>query len=154
MIRRTQNSTRTGALFAYATLCRSRPRPFGVDGGGRVELAPVGDVELDPVALLAGAGDGVPFDYLGAGGAGDVEEGGIELGATGDHRVEALAAGEREGDLATRWRGHDDVVDRLPARDRGRIAAEARSAEHTSELQSLMRIPYAVLCLQNNKSPL
>src|SRR3546814_372193 len=27
--------------------------------------------------------------------------------------------------LATRWRGHDDVVDRLPARDRGRIAAEA-----------------------------
>src|SRR3546814_16548233 len=27
--------------------------------------------------------------------------------------------------LATRWRGHDDVVDRLPARDRGRIEAEA-----------------------------
>src|SRR3546814_9696527 len=28
----------------------------------------------------------------------------------------------------------------------------ARSEEHTSELQSLMRISYAVLCLKNNKT--
>src|SRR3546814_8242867 len=27
----------------------------------------------------------------------------------------------------------------------------ARSEEHTSELQSLLRIPYAVFCLKNNK---
>src|SRR3546814_4753926 len=78
--------------------------------------------------------------------------------------------------LATRWRGHDDVVDRLPARDRGRIEAEAleqpqgaggetvaadlvagerglvRSEEHTSELQSLMRISYAVFCLKKKKA--
>src|SRR3546814_10014751 len=34
--------------------------------------------------------------------------------------------------------------------DRGRIerGAEARSEEHTSEFQSLMRISYAVLCLK------
>src|SRR3546814_3109425 len=117
MIRRPPRSTRTDTLFPYTTLFRSevlpegvplaevaggahaevlahrRPHPVGGDGVARVELTPVGDVEHDPVALLAGAGDGVPFDYLGAGGAGDVEEGGIELGATGDHRVEALAAG-------------------------------------------------------------
>src|SRR3546814_2207961 len=29
--------------------------------------------------------------------------------------------------------------------------AQLRSEEHTSELQSLMRISYAVFCLQNNK---
>src|SRR3546814_9194558 len=28
-----------------------------------------------------------------------------------------------------------------------------RSEEHTSELQSLMRLSYAVFCLKNNKSP-
>src|SRR3546814_2924988 len=31
------------------------------------------------------------------------------------------------------------------------VATEARSEEHTSELQSLMRISYAVLCLKNKK---
>src|SRR3546814_6706661 len=33
-------------------------------------------------------------------------------------------------------------------------AAEIRSEEHTSELQSLMRISYAVFCLKKNKSRL
>src|SRR3546814_3693721 len=32
-----------------------------------------------------------------------------------------------------------------------RIAAAPRSEEHTSELQSLMRISYAVFCLKNKK---
>src|SRR3546814_6297662 len=31
------------------------------------------------------------------------------------------------------------------------VAAARRSEEHTSELQSLMRISYAVLCLKNTK---
>src|SRR3546814_5224142 len=31
------------------------------------------------------------------------------------------------------------------------ILPDARSEEHTSELQSLMRISYAVFCLQNKK---
>src|SRR3546814_6481561 len=31
--------------------------------------------------------------------------------------------------------------------------AEKRSEEHTSELQSLMRISYAVFCLKKNKNP-
>src|SRR3546814_2203173 len=39
---------------------------------------------------------------------------------------------------------------RLPTRRRG---AAARSEEHTSELQSLMRISYAVFCLKKKKSP-
>src|SRR3546814_10622976 len=32
-------------------------------------------------------------------------------------------------------------------------AGQARSEEHTSELQSLMRISYAVFCLKKNKTP-
>src|SRR3546814_3247192 len=37
------------------------------------------------------------------------------------------------------------------ARDRGLGVGEARSEEHTSEVQSLMRISYAVFCLKNNR---
>src|SRR3546814_7863763 len=34
---------------------------------------------------------------------------------------------------------------------RSRLGASARSEEHTSELQSLMRISYAVFCLKKKK---
>src|SRR3546814_4475797 len=47
-----------------------------------------------------------------------------------------------------------DVVER-PAADRRRdprfCQEQARSEEHTSELQSLMRISYAVFCLKKKK---
>src|SRR3546814_5439629 len=52
----------------------------------------------------------------------------------------------------------DDAHDQEGAEARqvllGRIAveAEARSEEHTSELQSLMRISYAVFCLKKKKN--
>src|SRR3546814_1668941 len=49
-------------------------------------------------------------------------------------------------------RGHRDLA-RLVDEQRDRIGeghvAVARSEEHTSELQSLMRISYAVFCLKN-----
>src|SRR3546814_9938722 len=38
--------------------------------------------------------------------------------------------------------------------DRQRLAAAGRSEEHTSELQSLMRISYAVFCLKKKKKSL
>src|SRR3546814_3663837 len=55
-------------------------------------------------------------------------------------------------------RGLDDATDRSPA-ERLSIAVrihletllEKRSEEHTSELQSLMRISYAVFCLKKKK---
>src|SRR3546814_6457580 len=49
-------------------------------------------------------------------------------------------------DLATEHDalGRQAQVDRA----RGRVQRGARSEEHTSELQSLMRISYAVFCLQ------
>src|SRR3546814_9119146 len=48
-------------------------------------------------------------------------------------------------------RAIDDTVlmERLA---RERIALTVRSEEHTSELQSLMRISYAVFCLKNKKT--
>src|SRR3546814_2354290 len=61
--------------------------------------------------------------------------------------------------------GRDDAVDVLPARQElggrafGRFEAEVdadieRSEEHTSELQSLMRISYAVFCLKKKNIPI
>src|SRR3546814_6195976 len=40
----------------------------------------------------------------------------------------------------------------LPPATRHLDALHARSEEHTSELQSLMRISYAVFCLKKNKT--
>src|SRR3546814_2016531 len=50
--------------------------------------------------------------------------------------------------------GRDDAAQsRPPQRDELRAKARARrSEEHTSELQSLMRISYAVFCLKKKKA--
>src|SRR3546814_9342310 len=42
-------------------------------------------------------------------------------------------------------------VDRLLSEDEAAGGGEGRSEEHTSELQSLMRISYAVFCLKKKK---
>src|SRR3546814_3267480 len=57
-----------------------------------------------------------------------------------------LVVGDRfVGDLA----GQEDGV-LLPDGEGRSVELEVRSEEHTSELQSLMRISYAVFCLKNN----
>src|SRR3546814_7243241 len=62
--------------------------------------------------------------------------------------------GARDGGAAERLAGrgmsrrHDLDGESCGA---ARIAAGARSEEHTSELQSLMRISYAVFCLKKKK---
>src|SRR3546814_3457182 len=59
------------------------------------------------------------------------------------------------------FRRHPEVLHRIEARqiaDMAELQAEllaraaARSEEHTSELQSLMRISYAVFCLKKKKT--
>src|SRR3546814_8121700 len=48
----------------------------------------------------------------------------------------------------------DQLPQRLSGGEQQRVAiARARSEEHTSELQSLMRISYAVFCLKKKKQP-
>src|SRR3546814_881008 len=81
----------------------------------------------------------------------------FEIGAIGgadflaDHAVigrALLAVRRAEGDAPRR-----DVLDEANIIDIVRLAVEAaRSEEHTSELQSLMRISYAGFCLKKNKT--
>src|SRR3546814_1077604 len=57
---------------------------------------------------------------------------------------------------AISWRGDFMAARRLgqphpPGRDVGDVAGDGRSEEHTSELQSLMRISYAVFCLKKKQ---
>src|SRR3546814_5499899 len=48
-------------------------------------------------------------------------------------------------------RGRHAILDHRPTEAEDRGMFEARSEEHTSELQSLMRISYAVFCLKKKK---
>src|SRR3546814_5007278 len=57
-----------------------------------------------------------------------------------------LAGHERRGALYA-----PTVIDHVPF-DAPVVKHETRSEEHTSELQSLMRISYAVFCLKKKKS--
>src|SRR3546814_9155269 len=61
-----------------------------------------------------------------------------------------LIVGDADGVIAIPQAEANDVL----ARTQAHLEKEARSEEHTSELQSLMRISYAVLCLKkkNNKT--
>src|SRR3546814_2388215 len=70
-------------------------------------------------------------------------------GASRRHRV---AAPQRPAELARLWRraGRGGENAERPQRQR-RSPRGRRSEEHTSELQSLMRISYAVFCLKNKK---
>src|SRR3546814_7578752 len=63
--------------------------------------------------------------------------------AVGVRRVAQIIDDQRE--LAIARARVDEPV------DQGREALHARSEEHTSELQSLMRISYAVFCLKKKK---
>src|SRR3546814_2125561 len=62
----------------------------------------------------------------------EVERGGAAVGAGEAAEIERQRAQQIEGDHQQR---------------------DARSEEHTSELQSLMRISYAVFCLKKKKQP-
>src|SRR3546814_10327596 len=65
--------------------------------------------------------------------------------AAGDR---AVPAARRSFQHRGRGRAH---AGRVPVRDRRRGGWGVRSEEHTSELQSLMRISYAVFCLKKKK---
>src|SRR3546814_8919354 len=124
MIRRPPRSTRTDTLFPYTTLFRSAVRGDGARQGP-VAAEDHSEIPAAPVAQSR------------------------------DRRYRDDPAGN---DLRLRPRCHRDG----PADQRSAVAAfaaepghvsrrrlpDVRSEEHTSELQSLMRIPYAVFALK------
>src|SRR3546814_2347402 len=144
MIRRPPRSTRTDTLFPYTTLFRSEAQAGSVDGDlvrrdARRRLEPARSGERDKLL-------GIVVDIK-------------DIGVAAVHPV------AHHPDAADE---HAILVERQPARiggqaqrralrpDQRRGAARAkarrqRSEEHTSELQSLMRISYAVFCLKKKK---
>src|SRR3546814_7660871 len=129
MIRRPPRSTRTDTLCPYTTLFRSQCRAGrGAEAGAAAALR----------ALSA--------DRAGQGQA--ARSGGTLSPQQRRQRAPAeLARRPLEERLQAIGRHHGELS--LPAR-RHRPesrALRARSAEHTSELQSLIRISYPVLCL-------
>src|SRR3546814_8540105 len=121
MIRRPPSSTRTDTLFPYTTLFRAPVAAAHHRIAGVIIAAAIGAAShRDDVARL---------------------------------RHQVVDAAQRRGHLVAQ-RARDDHHVRL-ARTRARRSAETlqviarhvdRSEEHTSELQSLMRISYAVFC--------
>src|SRR3546814_5382633 len=118
MIRRPPRSTRTDTLFPYTTLFRSDFAALALHQLERLGLQPAFDA---PPERLERAAD-----------------------------MQAVAI---EPDRARRGRRPVDMTfdpakgQRRSGLDEDRPHRLARSEEHTSELQSLMRISYAVFCL-------
>src|SRR3546814_3576133 len=122
MIRRPSRSTRTDTLFPYTTLFRSSVQ-------GTVNFS--NDAPMNESELL-----GVLLTILRSNGLVAVPAG------RNTYRVvpDDTAAQQARGTLGF-------ATEVIPLQQ-----VDARSEEHTSELQSLMRISYAVFCLKQNNT--
>src|SRR3546814_3896124 len=136
MIRRPPDPTRTDTLFPYTTLFRSESPTLLRNGlrattAGTVDLASVERVEVlkGPASILYGA----------------LEPGGIVNYVTKQPLAETRHVLEHHA-------GSYDFF-RTSADSPGALSEDKRSEEQTSELQSLMRITYAVYCLKNKNHP-
>src|SRR3546814_3484321 len=126
MIRRPPRSTRTDPLFPYTTLFRS-PSPSLTVPDLSIVVAPgVGEWSISAETITAPDGTAAPII--------------VSRGATGNPNASHTVF-EYRPDV-------DPVGAMPPAPALGEIATDDRSEEHTSELQSLMRISYAVFCLK------
>src|SRR3546814_9800242 len=126
MIRRPPRSTRTDTLFPYTTLFRS--------------LADLSDRVEELTAELRRQG-GSPARRTGARKA-TVRKSAVRKDTAAKKKAPAKAA------KATK------TAKRATTRKKAtRKTAAPRSDEHTSELQSLMRISYAVFCLKKKIQP-
>src|SRR3546814_8101755 len=163
MIRRPPRSTRTDTLFPYTTLFRSLSEDMPPDFHRRGELLVldrkrfVGDDEAADTLDLRQ----ILVDALDRG----AERGAIIVIVREIGEIAGIAASRAPFGIGHQRRDHIGLA---VARDhrlhdlglegehplhllRGDIVALVRSEEHTSELQSLMRISYAVFCLKKKK---
>src|SRR3546814_2003406 len=76
----------------------------------------------------------------------------IPLAAAGDTLSVTVPGAEAFGPATAVNMGNPHAVFFVPDAEAVDLAAAGRSEEHTSELQSLMRISYAVFCLKKKKS--
>src|SRR3546814_4448375 len=142
MIRRPPRSTRTDTLFPYTTLFRSRP-----------------DRHAEAALVAARAAKGILEPRIG-GGVVDQQpdQHPCQLSGMAVHRAgtggRSLFAGQRQCRRPAAYPAAAGSRVRRVARndpdspgDARLPGIPARSEEHTSELQSLMRISYAVFCL-------
>src|SRR3546814_10287457 len=135
MIRRPPRSTRTDTLFPYTTLFRSRSsslRPGRAWADGSINSCGVG------VSVAARGLGGKLWPSGGVNGVRLPQAESVRAANRTEHLRIALSSHSEFGP-----RGLDPFIDAV-----GGGAAVARSEEHTSELQSLMHISYAVFCLQ------
>src|SRR3546814_10780016 len=130
IIRRPPRSTRTNTLFPYTTLFRSHRSPRR-GGSGRRGSGPR-TVRLCSRARVRGLLAG-------------------EVGRSGRHPRCVEHPARRRAVLPGRASDRRPLAsERLHGDERqpGALGTGPRSEEHTSELQSLMRISYAVFCLK------
>src|SRR3546814_3843386 len=150
MIRRPPRSTRTDTLFPYTTLFRSSvaspaptwPEPVAPDAAPPPASVPFHPARKEPVIFCAAPE--APDAALRPAACAPV------LATLPKPAIAPLAPPPAAAEPA--WNA--DLA--LPAAE---VAARApapasRSEEHTSELQSLMRISYAVFCLKKKQSKL
>src|SRR3546814_9662636 len=136
MIRRPPRSTRTDTLFPYTTLVRSHHVVVEILGEALPQLQCMLVERRRLVPQVVGAHDGGVAPGVAAAQPAALHHrdgaDAVQLGQViGSRQAVAAAADD------------DHVVARL------RLGAlPGRSEEHTSELQSLMRISYAVFCLK------
>src|SRR3546814_5780740 len=134
MIRRPPRSTRTDTLFPSTTLFRSI-QPLATSGAPALDAADFNEARAQMIVPLA----------LGA-------DTGRHMAATDAVRPLAQAPERPQIELAATLGNGDSFARLLERSGVGRAEALARSEEHTSELQSLMRISYAVFCLKKKKT--
>src|SRR3546814_2837479 len=67
-----------------------------------------------------------------------------DLGAVGTRRNNT----DRRAGRSRIWPRSRQLAPRIPPTSSSKLKEKGRSEEHTSELQSLMRISYAVFCLK------
>src|SRR3546814_5177302 len=148
MSRRPPRSTGSAPLFPYAQLFRSREGNAVVRSYGSAASIRLGSADRDvAIGAVAGTGTGLGFiidgavlgDGLYAGKDGNA----IQIGGLGGAVTIAGGIGiGGTGSVAAKSKDKAAMAIRIGS------GATTRSEEHTSELQSIMRISYAVFCLK------
>src|SRR3546814_5129347 len=141
MIRRPPRSTRTDTLFPY-----NDALPISDLLGRDAALV---DIEVEEERLLKRRGIGVIGRIPGEGARLPLALAEQRIGVGGLAR-RRLVHGAKDQDVAAEAGG--DRPDRVEHRAILARRLAARSEEHTSELQSLMRSSYAVFCLKKKKT--